>query len=233
MELTARLQQLADWVPPGARLADVGTDHAYLPVWLLLHGRVVHAIASDLRKGPLERAKETARLYGTTEMECRLCNGLEGILPQEVDTIVVAGMGGQTIAEILKSAPWAKEGKRTLLLQPMSHGEDLRAFLANNGYVIAREALVLDRGTIYPVMEARGGEMVLSLGQIYGGTVLTGDPLWNQYLIEKIVRYMRAIGGLQYSKRQMDMERASHLREITRALMERREEWRRAYGSGD
>ena len=96
-------------MPLGTRLADIGTDHAYLPVWLVLEGRVASAIASDLRPGPLQRAKETAKTYGT-EIDCRLCNGLTCITPDEVDTIVIAGMGGETIAAILSAAPWTAMG---------------------------------------------------------------------------------------------------------------------------
>ena len=92
LELTPRLQLLADWVPQGAKLADIGTDHGFLPVWLDLQGRVVSAVASDLRKGPLERAKETGRIYGAEHIDYRLGNGLEGVFPEEADVIVIAGM---------------------------------------------------------------------------------------------------------------------------------------------
>ena len=93
MELTARLQAIADQVPHGAVFADIGTDHAYLPVWLLLNGRIHHAIAADLREGPLSRARETAEQHGvSSQMSFRLCNGLADIAPSEVDTIAIAGM---------------------------------------------------------------------------------------------------------------------------------------------
>ena len=88
LELTPRLQLLADWVPQGAKLADIGTDHGYLPVWLSLQGRLASAVASDLRKGPLERAKETGRTYGARNIDYRLGNGLEGVRPEEADVIV-------------------------------------------------------------------------------------------------------------------------------------------------
>ena len=159
LELTPRLQLLADWVPQGTRLADVGTDHAYLPVWLILHGRVSCAIASDLRKGPLERARLTGRTYGAENIEYRLCNGLAEIHSGEVDTVAIAGMGGETIASILSAAPWTKDGKHTLLLQPMTRSAQLRQFLMEHGYVITREALVRDRGTIYPLLEVKAGQM--------------------------------------------------------------------------
>ena len=178
LELTPRLRLLADRVHPGAKLADVGTDHAYLPVWLWPVTGVWHlyyAIASDLREGPLERAKLTGRTYGASHIDYRLCAGLDDIRPQEVDTIVVAGMGGETIASILEAAPWTADGAHTLLLQPMTHAELLRSFLCDHGYAITWEALVRDRGTIYPVMEVSRGTMSLSQGQLWGGVMLLHD----------------------------------------------------------
>jgi len=226
LELSSRLRLLADWVRPGARLADVGTDHAYLPVWLRLHGRVVSAIACDLREGPLNRARETGRSYGADGIDYRLGNGLEIVSPEEADTVVIAGMGGENIAAILARAPWTAEGGHTLLLQPQSRAETLRAFLAENGYVIRREALVEDRGTLYPVMEAVGGEMSLSLGQLYGGVALLHDPLGERYIIEKIIRLQGAVAGINRSGG--GWEKGDALREIITALLFMREEWRRA-----
>ena len=232
LELTPRLRRLADWVPLGTRLADIGTDHAYLPVWLVLEGRVASAIASDLRPGPLQRAKETAKTYGT-EIDCRLCNGLTCITPDEVDTIVIAGMGGETIAAILSAAPWTAKGHHTLLLQPMTRSEALRLFLMDHGYAIKREALVLDRGTIYPCMEVIAGQMRLSTGQLWGGARLRQDPLGDTYIIQKIIRLQSAIAGLRHSERPDDYEKADRLREIVTALLSMREEWRHANGPGN
>ena len=231
LELTPRLQLLADWVPQGARLADVGTDHAFLPVWLRLHGRVDFAIASDLRKLPLERAKDTGRTYGADRIEYRLCNGLADIRPDEIDVVAIAGMGGETIVAILSAAPWTADGRHTLLLQPMTHAEDLRAYLAENGYKIVREELVFDRGTIYPVMEVCAGTMQLSPGQQYGGALLLHDPLGDRYLIERIIRLTGAVAGLNRSAAPEDRQKADELREIITALMTMREEWRHAHCS--
>ena len=228
LELTPRLQRLADWVRPGAAIADVGTDHAYLPVWLVLHGRTRSAIASDLRSGPLSRARETGRLYDVEgRIEFRLCPGLDAVAPEEADTILIAGMGGETIASILAAAPWTADGHHTLLLQPMSHADGLRTFLQDHGYAIRRESLVLDRGTLYPVMEAAKGEMSLSLGQRFAGTGLPHDPLGERYLVEKIVRLHMALGGLRRGGAE-NQERAKGLRELIAALLEMREEWRHA-----
>ena len=228
LELTPRLRLLADWVPSGARLADVGTDHAYLPVWLRLHGRVASAIACDLREGPLVRARETGRIWGADGVDYRLGNGLTVVSPEEADTIVIAGMGGENIAAILARAPWTADGDHTLLLQPQTRAEVLRAFLTENGYAIRREALVEDRGVLYPVMEAGGGEMSLTLGQLHGGAALLQDPLGERYIIEKIIRLQTAVAGLNRSGG--GQEKADRLRKIITALLSMREEWRRADG---
>ena len=228
LELTPRLQILADWVPQGARLADIGTDHGYLPVWLSVRGRIASAIASDLRKGPLEHAKETGRIYGAEHIDYRLGNGLAGIQPEETDVIVIAGMGGENIASILEAAPWTAEGNHTLLLAPHTKAEELRRFLMDNGYKILREKLVYDRGTIYPVMEVMAGYMELSLGQLWGGAKLKNDPLGDQYMIEKMIRLFGAVAGLTRSERPVDREKADHLRDVLTELIVMREEWRHA-----
>lgn len=228
LELSSRLQLLADWVPEGTTFADVGTDHGYLPVWLRLHGRVTHAIASDLRKGPLERAKETGRTYGADGIDYRLANGLEDIRPEEAEVIVIAGMGGENIAGILAAAPWTADGKHTLLLAPHTKSEQLRRYLMEHGYMIVREALVRDRGTIYPVMEVTAGTMELTTGQIYGGAKLLNDPLGDRYLIEKIIRLQGAVAGANRSGREAYQNKANDIRDILTSLLEMREEWRNA-----
>lgn len=178
LELTPRLGLLASWVRPGAKLADVGTDHAYLPVWLMLHGGVSSAIASDLRSGPLQRARENAEAWGVTKrLDLRLCDGLSGIGPEECDTVVIAGMGGENIAAILAAAPWTADGCHTLLLQPQSRAESLRQFLSENGYRIAREELVLDRGTLYPAMEVTAGWPDADYGPALGRRLFDPGPL--------------------------------------------------------
>ena len=232
LELTPRLRLLADWVTSGDRIVDVGTDHAYLPVFLLLNGKVSRAIAGDLRRGPLERAKQTGAEYGVAEnIDFRLCDGLSAVCSAEVDTVIIAGMGGETISSILASAPWTADGRHTLLLQPMSRAEDLRAFLAEHGYRISREQLVLDRGTIYPVMFVTAGKMILSPGQLHGGAALTRDPLEGRFLTEKIIRLLGAVAGLNRSEAPADGIKADRLRDIITALLEMKEEWRHANSS--
>ena len=202
LELSPRLRLLAGWVHSGARVADVGTDHAYLPVWLVLHGRVSSAIASDLREGPLARARETGRAYGAES--------------------------GENIAAILAGAPWTADGAHTLLLQPQTRAEVLRQFLSEHGYRITHEALVRDRGILYPCMEVTAGQETLSPGQLYGGAKLLRDPLGEQYIIAKIIRLQSAVAGLNRAGGPENQEKADALREILTALLSMREEWRHA-----
>jgi len=228
LTLTSRLQLLADWVPQGAAFADIGTDHAYLPVWLVVNGRVSHAIASDLRKGPLQRARETGRTYGAEGIDYRLGSGLDTVQPHEADTIAIAGMGGENIASILAAAPWTADGNHTLLLSPHTKAEQLRRYLMEHGYAILQEALVRDRGTLYPVMKVTAGEMTLTEGQIWGGAKLLQDPLGERYIIERIIRLQGAVAGSNRSERPEDKEKADRLRDTLTALLELREEWRHA-----
>lgn len=251
LELTPRLRLLADWTPQGAAFADVGTDHALLPVWLVLHERVSRCVASDLRIEPLRRARATAKLWNVAGIRFRLCDGLKGIHPNEADTIAIAGLGGENIAVILQKAPWTRDGKHTLLLQPMTRVEILREFLSENGYAIRREALVREKDILYPVMEVTAGEMRLTRGQCYGGAALTRDPLGDRYLIEKILRLQNALAGISRGIRnakadktrkrafvgnpsgQTAEEKAEELREILTELLEMREAWRHANRPGD
>ena len=143
-----------------------------------------------------------------------------------MDTVTIAGMGGETILSILKAAPWTADGQHTLLLQPQSHEEMVRQYLAENGFTITREALVRDRGTLYTVMEAKAGKMELSLSQVWGGVGLAHDPLADRYIVEKIVRTQMALAGAKRSTRLQ--ARTEELREILTALLRAREEWRHA-----
>ena len=153
--LDKRLTAVAALVRPGSRLADIGTDHAYLPVYLVEAGICPSAIASDIGEGPLDAARRTVAAAGlTSKIPCRLGNGLATIHPDEVEDIAIAGMGGETIAAILEAAPWVKDTRLRLVLQPMTHAEDLRRWLLINGFSVLEEHLIRDGRHLYPVMAA-------------------------------------------------------------------------------
>ena len=200
MELTPRLQAIADQVPQGARFADVGTDHGYLPVWLLLSGRIDSAIATDLREGPLNRSRETARRFGVEErVMFRLCDGLSAVRPEEIDTVVIAGMGGETIISILEAAAWTKEGT-LLLLQPMTKCAELRLWLQNQGYQITEERIACEGNKLYSILTVRGGEMPpMSPAELWAGRQ-NGGPQRLEYLDQVRNKAERALRGQQAAR---------------------------------
>lgn len=183
MELTPRLRAVADWVPQGARLADIGTDHGCLPVWLIQNGIIQRAIAADLRDGPLESARRTAQRFGLADsISFRLCDGLTGITPGEVDTVAIAGMGGETIAGILDAAKWTLTEDTLLLLQPQSTFSELRSYLIENGYRIQKERIVREGKRLYVVMMVRAEESEpMTPGELWAGKN-SNDPLRGEYL---------------------------------------------------
>lgn len=156
MELTPRLSGLAALVPFGTRLADIGTDHGKLPISLLLSGQITAAIGSDVREGPLSHAARNAAAYGVA-LPLRLASGLSAIQPEECDTISIAGMGGETIAEIISAAPWTNSGNHLLLLQPMTMVAFLRQWLWANGYQITQETLCQEEKRWYVILSVYGG----------------------------------------------------------------------------
>ena len=202
LELSPRLGAIAGLVPDGCGcLADIGTDHGYVPVSLLLEGRIRRAIAADIGPLPLDHARRTAEQYGVTEkLDFRLGDGLSVLEPGEAEVIVIAGMGGDAIAEILAAAPWSRAGP-LLLLQPMSKAETLRPFLPENGYAVLGERLVQDKGVLYPILTVQGGEMPpVSDAQAWGGVRLEGDPLRGLYIADRLLRLRRAAAGLAQAR---------------------------------
>ena len=214
MELTPRLQAIAEQVPPGARLADIGTDHGYLPVWLLCRGCIDSAIATDLREGPLSRSRETAQQFGVTEqVSFRLCDGLSAVRPEEADTVVIAGMGGETIVSILDAAPWTKE-ERLLLLQPMTGFAQLRLWLQEHGYQITGERIACEGKRLYSILTVRGGEMPpLSPAELWAGRQ-SGGPLRREYLALMRKKAEKALLGQQAAQ----IPDQSRIEELNRVL---------------
>ncbi len=146
---------MASLVREGAAFADVGTDHAYLPLFLLAEGRVRSAVASDVAKGPLERAARNIEAAGYEgRIKLLLANGLCGMQALGLTDIAVCGMGGEIIAEILEKAPFVKNDAVQLLLQPMTRADALRQYLAASGFGVRAERYVADGEHIYLVLSA-------------------------------------------------------------------------------
>ena len=229
LQLQPRLQLLAELIPQGSRLADVGTDHGYVPVYLIQRGLLNTAIASDIGAEPLQHAVNTAAEYDVEGIDFRLCPGLDGIASEECDTILIAGMGGETIIHILSAAEWTKEqGRYTLLLQPMTKAGVLRHWLAESGYRFVEERLVWDKDFLYPVMVLTGGEQPpLSDMEAEYGVCLMNDPLYGQYLEMQAARLQRAADGKRRSEKESARREAELLDERCRILQRMREEYTR------
>ena len=165
MELKDRLLTIAKEIPPGSYPVDVGTDHGYLPAYLVKQGIVSRALASDIGEGPLLAAKQHIEALSLSDrIELCLCDGLTGIDLSDKTHIVIAGMGGETISEILlRRHPLTQ----TLLLQPMTKVETLRRFLLEHGYRIEKEIPAYEEKKAYTVMLAR-----------YDGIVREGDDFF-------------------------------------------------------
>ena len=227
LELSPRLEAIAGLVPEGCGcLADIGTDHGYVPVSLLLEGRIRRAVAADIGALPLDHARRTAEQYGVAEkLDFRLGDGLSVLSPGEADVIVIAGMGGDTITEILDAAPWSRDGP-LLLLQSMSRTDVLRRWLPANGYAVCREKLVQDKGVLYPILAVRGGETPPATeAQAQGGFLLEGDPLWGLYLADRLLRLRRAAAGLARARDPALGEKREQLLAVIGELERRKEEW--------
>lgn len=154
MELSKRLQAVASLVTPGKRIADIGTDHAYIPIYLMEEGRCISAVAVDVNEGPLQRAEEHVQEAGLQELiELRLSDGLEKIEPHEVKSIVIAGMGGGLVMRILSAYPEVTCTLEECILQPQSEIASVRRFLLETGFTFAAEEMVQEDGKYYPMMK--------------------------------------------------------------------------------
>ena len=151
--LDGRLSSAAKFVRQGARFADIGTDHAYLPIFLLRSGRIDYAFASDINDGPLASAIENAREAGVySKMEFALADGLDAIRDKDITDIAICGMGGELIASIVERADFIKTPEIRLILQPMRNVADVRAYLLRNGFCIIDEALAREEDRIYEII---------------------------------------------------------------------------------
>jgi tRNA (adenine22-N1)-methyltransferase len=153
LPLSPRLRACCNFIIPGSRVADVGTDHGYLGIWLLLEGVARSVIASDVVPGPLSAAQRNAQKYGVADrMEFCLSDGVTAV-PRDFDCLVCAGMGADTIISILSAAPWLRSSAYRLVLQCQSKTPMLRRYLSDTGWRITEESAVRDGKFIYTAME--------------------------------------------------------------------------------
>ncbi|WP_033541081.1 tRNA (adenine(22)-N(1))-methyltransferase [Planococcus sp. CAU13] len=175
-QLSERLKRVASHVPQGAVLADIGSDHAYLPCYLALKGKINKGIAGEVVKGPYESAVRQVRQEGLDEqIEVRLANGLTAIDPADgVTAVAVAGMGGPLIASILEDGKANLDGVRRLILQPNVHAKAIRDWAAANGWAIVDEEILKENDKIYEiiVLEPSSASVSYSQQELLMGPVL-------------------------------------------------------------
>ena len=159
MELSKRLQAVADLISEGLTVADVGTDHGYIPIYLLETGKCKRAFAMDVNKGPLLRAKEHIDEHGLTDcIETRLSDGVKHLRVGECDAVVIAGMGGALTVKILQEGQEIFKSLKEFVLQPQSELYKVREYLVCNGYRVIEEDMVCEDGKFYPMMKVMNGE---------------------------------------------------------------------------
>ncbi len=200
IHLGERLHLCASFVREGTRLCDVGTDHAYLPIWLALHNRIISALACDVREGPLSTAKSNiSRFHLQKLITPRLSDGLCAVQSQEVEDIVIAGMGGDLIARIVTETPWLYHPEKLLILQPMTKPSHLRAAMAGRGFTLLQEEAVYDEHRVYTVMkyrylprECKETDSV----QIYTGALTGKNAAEREYLLRQSHYLQQKLFGL-------------------------------------
>lgn len=218
--LSPRLRACCNFIAPGDRVADVGTDHGYLGIWLLSQGIARSVIASDIVPGPLSAAKRNAEKFGVTgQMEFCLSDGVRSI-PRDFDTLVCAGMGADTMVSILEAAPWLKCGKYRLVLQCQSKTPTLRRYLSEQGWRITEEAVLRDGKFLYTVMEVcwEPGYPRLTAGEWYFPPALLENPGW-----EVSAYYRWVLNGLATAAAHRDDPLVKEALEALTALAETEE----------
>lgn len=216
MELDARLHAVAGLVLPGGLVADIGTDHAYLPAYLVTERICEGAIATDCAEGPCRSARRLIAQLGLADrIAVRLGNGLHALAPGEADTVVLAGMGGRLIVDILSASPAVTAAARRLVLQPQKNIDLLRRFLCRQGWRIVAERVAQEGGFYYPVIAAEQGRMQLSAREAqYGPCLLRERP---PLFLAMLQRRLDEVNGLLAHLAAGESEKAAARRGVLQA----------------
>lgn len=186
MQLSKRMKAIADLIPSCDTLADVGTDHGYIPIYVIQNQLAKKAIAMDVNQGPILRAKDHIKEYGLEAyIDTRLSDGVTALLPGEAEVVVIAGMGGSLMQKILETGKSVFDTIPYVILQPQSEIDKFRYYLAEHGWVIEKEDMVCEDGKFYPMMRVCHGQMARPEEQesLYGVFLLKEKhPVLREYL---------------------------------------------------
>ena len=203
--LSKRMQALADLVSPGTVFCDVGCDHGFLPIALLQEKKIRRAMALDINEGPLRSAQKHITEAGLEQqIETRLSDGLQEVRPGEVQSIMVAGMGGGLVIHILSESPEVVRQAKELILQPQSEVERVRRFLWQEGFTVVEENIVEEEEKFYPMMKVRYTKEVLpkptEVQFAYGSLLLENrHPVLQRYLLKQQANGKKVLAQLQYA----------------------------------
>lgn len=206
-------------VRSGNIAADIGTDHAYLPAWLILNNICPSALACDVRKGPLDNARKTVESYGIeNKITLRLSDGFDEITPDEAQDFIMCGMGGTLMEELVSRTEWLKDKSKRLIVQPQSHSEDIRRYFVQNGFEILFEDACTDGGKLYCAMAAEyTGEITKkSISYIYSGKLPECGKAEAQLIIGNTVSRLRT--KLDAAKNHGTPENAEYLEKVIAEL---------------
>lgn len=210
MRMDSRLSLIASLIRHGSRIADIGTDHAKLPIWLITQSICPYAIATDIRESPLKRASSAIEKAGVqAHISVRLGDGLSPVSPDEVDDIAIAGMGGETISLILDAAAWTRDAKYNFILQPMSKPERLHKYLLTNGFWIYDERICSRGKRLYPVLAVRFDPEKAAAQAKHPAAFIRGALLADRdyiYLKKQHDRFVKAAEELSRAGRRQDAE---------------------------
>ena len=208
--MSNRLELIASLAKNGVGVADVGTDHAYIPIIMRKSGYKGNIIAGDINECPLEKARISLENAGLSDsVELVLCDGLSGIDSSKVDTVIVAGMGGDTITGILDRGlydmpEWASRSDYKLILQPVTKPEILRFWLVNNGFIITSEMQTEENGMLYQIICAQPGESPkYKDAELYTGRLeqIQDSKYFDKLLSMHIKRFKAAADSLQNAEK--------------------------------
>lgn len=217
MKLSQRLQAIADLVPEGARVADIGTDHGFLPCWLAQTQRASQVIACDVNAQPLALAQKNISDYQVADrVSTRLGDGLQCIAPGEVDVVTIAGMGSSLMLEILDGAPAVTDRLRRVILQPNVGAEAVRIWAEKNRWQIVREDLVRENGRFSVILALEPGRspQPMSAVELYLGPKLLADqhPLLGLYISEEWDKTQKILAQLAQSDNEESRRKEKMLR---------------------
>lgn len=234
MQLSNRLATVASFIDKGSRIADIGTDHGFVPIYLIENNIAESAIAMDVRKGPLERASSHVQEAGLCDkITVRLSDGLEKLNPGEVDTIIIAGMGGPLITRILDDGKEVLKGINQMVLSPHSEVESVRRYVMEHGFTIDKEEMIEEEEKFYNVIRVHKGtdQYEKAMEYRYGKQLLESrHPVLLRFLTEEIRKYEELINNLELKCSKVIDKRIKELEEMLAMAKETKHQY---YGAED